>query len=179
MDRRPSSRIAGFYQRSLADRVAHVTGLGDGALLSAASRAWLEQGGGLSVDTADRMSENVVGTVGLPLGLGLNVRVGQRDYLVPMAVEEPSVVAAASNAARLVRLGAQLCDKDRNVINRDYERAWLPSAVQPGATTELPVKLTAPDKPGRYALKLDLVCEGIDGFEACGSQTTVKTLLVI
>ena len=78
-----------------------------------------------------------------------------------------------------MRLGAQLCDKDHNVINRDYERAWLPSAVQPGAATELPVKLTAPDKPGRYALKLDLVCEGIDWFEACGSQTTMKTLLVI
>ena len=87
--------------------------------------------------------------------------------------------AQATYGRRLVRLGAQLCDKDRNVINRDYERAWLPSAVQPGATTELPVKLTAPDKPGRYALKLDLVCEGIDWFEACGSQTTVKTLLVI
>jgi hydroxymethylglutaryl-CoA reductase len=105
MERRPSSRIAGFYQRPLADRVAHVAGLGDGELLSPASRAWLAQGGGLPVETADRMSENVVGTVGLPLGLGLNVRVGQRDYLVPMAVEEPSVVAAASNAARLVRLG--------------------------------------------------------------------------
>jgi hydroxymethylglutaryl-CoA reductase len=105
MDRRPSSRIAGFYQRPLADRVAHVAGLGDGELLSPSSRAWLAQGGGLPVDTADRMSENVVGTIGLPLGLGLNVRVGQRDYLVPMAVEEPSVVAAASNAARLVRLG--------------------------------------------------------------------------
>jgi Radical SAM superfamily/Iron-sulfur cluster-binding domain len=87
--------------------------------------------------------------------------------------------AQASYGRRLVRLGAQLCDKDRNVINRDYERAWLPSAVPPGATTELPVKLTAPDKPGRYALKLDLVCEGIDWFEACGSQTTMKTLLVI
>ena len=87
--------------------------------------------------------------------------------------------AQASYGRRLVRLGAQLCDKDRNVINRDYERAWLPAAVQPGTTTELPVKVTAPDKPGRYALKFDLVCEGIDWFEACGSQTTTKTLYVI
>ena len=87
--------------------------------------------------------------------------------------------AQASYGRRRVRLGAQLCEKDRNVINRDYERAWLPSAVQPGTTTELPVKLTAPEKPGRYALKLDLVCEGIDWFEACGSQTTIKTMLVI
>jgi hydroxymethylglutaryl-CoA reductase len=105
VERRPSSRIAGFYQRPLAERVAHVAGLGDGAMISPATRAWLEQGGGLPTELADRMSENVVATVGLPLGLGLNVRVNQRDYLVPMAVEEPSVVAAASNAARLVRLG--------------------------------------------------------------------------
>jgi len=102
---RPTSRIAGFYERPLAERVAHVAALGDGALLSAESRAWLERGGGLPVETADRMSENVVATVGLPLGLALNLRINQRDYLVPMAVEEPSVVAAASNAARLVRLG--------------------------------------------------------------------------
>jgi hypothetical protein len=87
--------------------------------------------------------------------------------------------AQASYGRRLVRLGAQLCDKDRRVINRDYERAWLPAAVEPGTITELPVKVTAPDKPGRYALKFDLVCEGIDWFEACGSQTTTKTLFVI
>jgi hydroxymethylglutaryl-CoA reductase len=51
------------------------------------------------------MSENVVATAGLPLGIALNLRLDGRDYLVPMAVEEPSVIAAASNAARLVRLG--------------------------------------------------------------------------
>jgi radical SAM family protein/iron-sulfur cluster protein len=87
--------------------------------------------------------------------------------------------AQASYGRRLVRLGAQLCDRERNVINRDFERAWLPTALQPGATTELPVRLTAPATPGRYALKFDLVSEGIDWFEACGSPTTTKTLLVI
>ena len=50
------------------------------------------------------MSENVVASVGLPLGVGLNFRINHRDYLIPMAVEEPSVVAAASNAARLMRI---------------------------------------------------------------------------
>jgi hypothetical protein len=87
--------------------------------------------------------------------------------------------AQASYGRRLVRLGAQLCDRNRNVINRDFERAWLPASLQPGATTELPVRVTAPDKPGRYALKFDLVSEGIDWFESCGSQTTVKTFVVI
>lgn len=99
---RPSSRIAGFYQRPLAERVATVAALGDGAL-SPASAAWLRAGGGLDLATADRMSENVIATAGLPLSLALNLRVNQVDHLVPMAVEEPSVVAAASAAARLAR----------------------------------------------------------------------------
>lgn len=97
----PTSRIAGFYRRPLPERVAHVRAAG---LLSEQSLTWLEQGGGLDVDIADRMSENVIGSMGLPLCLGLNFRINHRDYLIPMAVEEPSVVAAASNAARLVRI---------------------------------------------------------------------------
>jgi hypothetical protein len=87
--------------------------------------------------------------------------------------------AQASYGRRLVRLGAQLCDRERNVINRDFERAWLTASLQPGATTELSMMPTAPEKPGRYALKFDMVSEGIDWFEACGSPTTVKTLYVI
>jgi len=130
VERRPSSRIAGFYQRPLAERVAQVAALGDGEMLSEASRAWLAGGGGLPVDTADRMSENVVGTIGLPLGLGLNVRVNQRDYLVPMAVEEPSVVAAASNAARLVRLGGGFAaDADPPVMTAQIQLDDVPDAA--------------------------------------------------
>ena len=78
-----------------------------------------------------------------------------------------------------MRLGAQLCRRDGQVVNRDFERAWLPSTLQPGATVEVPMTITAPDKPGRYALKFDLVSEGIDWFEACGSPTTMRTLVVI
>jgi hydroxymethylglutaryl-CoA reductase len=57
----------------------------------------------LGFDAADHMIENAIGVVGVPLGLGLHVRVNGRDLLVPMAVEEPSVIAAASRAARLVQ----------------------------------------------------------------------------
>jgi hypothetical protein len=87
--------------------------------------------------------------------------------------------ATASYGRRLVRLGAQLCGPDGTVVNRDFERAWLPDTLPPGATARVPITITAPDKPGRYALKFDLVSEGIDWFEACGSPTTRKTLLVI
>jgi len=87
--------------------------------------------------------------------------------------------ARASYGRRLVRLGAQLCDQDGRLLNRDYERAWLPETLSPGATAQIPMTITAPDKPGRYKLKFDLVSEGIDWFEACGSPTTMKTLVVI
>jgi hypothetical protein len=87
--------------------------------------------------------------------------------------------AQASYGRRLVRLGAQLCDANGTVINRDYERAWLPEALQPGAQTTIPVTITAPVRPGRYALKFDLVSEGIDWFEACGSPTTTTPLIVL
>jgi hypothetical protein len=87
--------------------------------------------------------------------------------------------AQASYGRRLVRVGAQLCARDGSLVNRDFERAWLPATLQPSSSVALEMTLTAPDKPGRYALKFDLVSEGIDWFKACGSETTTKTLVVI
>lgn len=96
-----TSRLPGFYRERLEERLQQVAETG---LLSPASWAYLKQGGGLDLDVADRMSENVIAVHGLPLAVALNFRVNRRDVLIPMAVEEPSVVAAASNAARLVRM---------------------------------------------------------------------------
>ena len=96
----PTSRIAGFYKRSVRGRLDALT---RDAGLDPAARAWFDRGGGLDVDDADRMSENVIAVHGLPLGVALNFLVNGRDVVVPMAVEEPSVIAAASNAARMVR----------------------------------------------------------------------------
>jgi hypothetical protein len=87
--------------------------------------------------------------------------------------------AQASYGRRLVRLGAQLCAADGTLVNRDYERAWLPASLPPGARTQVPMTIKAPEAPGRYRLKFDLVSEGIDWFEACGSPTTTKTLVVL
>jgi len=86
--------------------------------------------------------------------------------------------AQATYGRRLVRLGAQLCAADGTVINRDFARAWLPHTVPGGARAEVPIEIPSPDRPGRYALKFDLVSEGIDWFERCGSRTTMKTLVV-
>ncbi len=60
----------------------------------------------LRIQTADKMIENVVGVFGLPLGLALNFLINGRDYVVPLCVEEPSIVAGLSAAARTARLSA-------------------------------------------------------------------------
>jgi hypothetical protein len=86
--------------------------------------------------------------------------------------------AQASYGRRLVRLGAQLCAADGTVLDRDYARAWLPQALGPGGRIDVPIEIPALRQPGRYALKFDLVCEGVDWFERCGSRTTTKALWV-
>jgi hydroxymethylglutaryl-CoA reductase len=95
------SRIPGFYRLTVEARRRE---LSERAELSIDDLHTLDHGG-LDTRTADQVVENVVGVYTLPLGVGLNFRVNGRDYLVPMAVEEPSVIAAASNAARMVREG--------------------------------------------------------------------------
>jgi hydroxymethylglutaryl-CoA reductase len=94
------SRLPGFYKLSVDDRralVAERSGVSLAALCSAL------EAGGIDAATADKLVENVLGTYALPFGLALNVQVNGKDRLVPMVVEEPSVIAAASNAARMAR----------------------------------------------------------------------------
>lgn len=102
MTEQKSSRITGFYKRSLAQRADLLAQWGG---LNADERAALTGESGLDATHADLMVENAVGVYALPLGVATNFRVNQRDYLIPMAIEEPSVIAAVSNAARLFRAG--------------------------------------------------------------------------
>jgi hydroxymethylglutaryl-CoA reductase len=97
-----TSRLPGFYKVSVDERRALV-GEATGADPADIARSLAD--GGLDETTADKFVENVVGTYALPYGVALNVRVNGHDHVVPMVVEEPSVVAAASNAARMVREG--------------------------------------------------------------------------
>ncbi|HOG28627.1 MAG TPA: radical SAM protein, partial [Vicinamibacterales bacterium] len=85
----------------------------------------------------------------------------------------------ASYGRRLVRLGAQLCDASGIVLDRDHARAWLPRPIGPGEQVAVPIEVLAPPQSGRYQLKFDLVSEGIDWFEACGSDTTLRPLVVL
>jgi len=94
------SRIPEFYKLSVEERVRVVHERG---LLSAADFRALSTGRHtLDLSAADKMIENVVGVMGLPLGLGMNLVVNGKQYVVPMVVEEPSVVAALGSACKLI-----------------------------------------------------------------------------
>jgi len=103
VDRRPpvQSRLGGFFKLGVPGRraaVAATTGLAEAGFHAL-------DPGSLDLDQADNLIENVVGTLGLPVAIATNFRINGVDFLVPMAVEEASVVAAASNAAKMIRAG--------------------------------------------------------------------------
>ena len=96
-----NSRISSFYNMTLDER--HIQ-LMEAAHLTPEDLLPFTTGG-LSSDAADHMIENVIGLYSLPLGIALNFQVNGRDVLIPMTLEEPSVVAGASFMAKLARAG--------------------------------------------------------------------------
>jgi hydroxymethylglutaryl-CoA reductase len=113
-----NSRWPGFYKLSIEERrqvAADALGISMADLGAALD-------GGLHRDTADKIIENVVGTFSLPFALTLNVQVNGTDYIAPMVVEEPSVVAAASNASRMIREGGGfLAEADAPVMTAQVQ----------------------------------------------------------
>ncbi len=99
---RPTSRLPGFYNQSRDARAAAVA---QWAGLSADELAALSGSSGLTPDQAEHMIENVIGVYALPLGIATNFLIDGVDRLIPMVVEEPSIVAGASYAAKLARAG--------------------------------------------------------------------------
>jgi len=96
-----SSEQPGFYKLPMAERlrlVQKLTGLSDEEVKT------LGNTGGLPAEVADRMIENVIGGITVPMSVATNFMINGKNYLVPMAIEEPSVVAAASNAAKMARV---------------------------------------------------------------------------
>jgi hydroxymethylglutaryl-CoA reductase len=92
----PELKVSGFYKMDIDERLLIIkekAGLSDLDLQTLKC--------GLDLKTANRMVENVIGMIQLPVGIAMNFRINSRDYLIPMAIEEPSVVAAASHAAKL------------------------------------------------------------------------------
>ena len=95
------SELSGFYKLPVADRVRL---LKEFAGLTEEEASLLQKPGALGFDIANRMVENLVGVMPVPLGVAMNFLINGKDMVVPMAIEEPSVIAAASNAAKMSRL---------------------------------------------------------------------------
>jgi hydroxymethylglutaryl-CoA reductase len=96
-----TSRISGFYKLPVEERIEKIQAF---AGLTDEEASMLRSMRGLDASTADRLIENVIGTMQLPLGIATNFTVNGKDYLIPMAIEETSVVAAASNGAKRARV---------------------------------------------------------------------------
>jgi hydroxymethylglutaryl-CoA reductase len=95
-----TSQISGFYKLTPKERLNHVREFAD---LTEEEVKILQSTGALEMELADRMIENVVGLFPLPLGIAMNFLINKKDYMIPMAIEEPSVVAAATYAAKMAR----------------------------------------------------------------------------
>lgn len=142
-----SSRIAGFHRKSPQERLDLVAAF---AGLDPATTAHLAEMGNLSPQLADKMIENVVATMNVPIGIATNVKVDGEDVLVPMATEESSVVAAVCNAAR-----------------QTYDAGFTTSV----SGTLMIAQVQAVDVPDPYAARLRLlekreeikaICDGCD-----------------
>ena len=109
-----SSEVPGFYKKKPSERLEYVKKF---ANLSEEETNAIGGYGALGEETANRMIENVVGTFPLPLGIAANFMVNKKEYMVPMAVEEPSVVAAATHMAKGTReTGGISADSDEPIM---------------------------------------------------------------
>jgi len=98
----PDSSISKFFEKSRKERLDIVRNF---ANLSNEELDILQnENGGISYDQADKMVENAIGTFSLPLGIATNFKINGKDYLIPMVIEEPSVIAAASKGAKVARI---------------------------------------------------------------------------
>jgi len=96
------SSISKFFEKTLKERLSAVADFSD---LSPDDLKIIEDAtGGISFEKADNMIENAIGTFSLPLGIATNFRINGKDYLIPMVIEEPSVIAASSKAAKTARI---------------------------------------------------------------------------
>ena len=136
----PDSSISKFFEKTLKERLGLIA---DFSGLSKDELKIIEDAtGGISFDKADGMIENAIGTFSLPLGIATNFQINDKDYLIPMVIEEPSVIAASSKAAKIARVqGGFKVEADESysigqiqVVNVDVQSA-IPKVI--GASNEI------------------------------------------
>ena len=98
----PDSSISKFFEKSRQERLDVVANFAN--LANEELEILQNDNGGISFDKADKMVENAIGTFSLPLGIATNFKINGKDYVVPMVIEEPSVIAAASKGAKVARI---------------------------------------------------------------------------
>ena len=98
----PDSSISKFFEKSRKDRLNIIANFAN--LTSDELNILQSDNGGISFDKADKMVENAIGTFSLPLGIATNFKINGKDYVIPMVIEEPSVIAAASKGAKIARI---------------------------------------------------------------------------
>jgi len=134
------SSISKFFEKSLKERLDVVA---DFSSLSQDELKIIENAtGGISYDDADGMIENAIGTFSLPLGIATNIRINDKDYLIPMVIEESSVIAAASKAAKIAKIHGGFKAKSEQsysigqiqIVNVDVQSS-MPKVI--GASTEI------------------------------------------
>ncbi len=189
-----SSRFPGFYRMTRGQRLGLL--VERGFLTAEQADTLAHSGAALPFEVADKMIENVVGCFELPIGLGLNFVINGRDYVVPMVVEEPSIVAAVSHSARIVRAsGGFTAEADRSVMTGQIQVVGCPdpdaaiarimerrealvaaaNAIEPGmqqrggGALDLDVRLLG--DPGKYSQML-VVHLYVDACDAMGANLT-------
>ncbi|MCH2405056.1 MAG: hydroxymethylglutaryl-CoA reductase, degradative [Nitrosopumilus sp.] len=127
----PDSSISKFFEKSRKERLDIVANF---ANLSHEELDILQSNnGGISYDKADKMVENAIGTFSLPLGIATNFKINSKDYIIPMVIEEPSVIAAASKGAKIARIkgGFEVtADESYSIGQIQVLDIDIPSAIQ-------------------------------------------------
>jgi hydroxymethylglutaryl-CoA reductase len=171
-----SSSISGFYKLSPKKRLALIKDFAD---LSDDECALLQETCSLSLEAADRMIENVIGAFPLPLGIGVNFLINNRDYLIPMAIEEPSVVAAASYAAKMVRTGGGFHTSSTAPVMIGQIQVVGIAAPEKAKQIVLEAKHEIMDKANAQDPVLASVGGGAKDLDAKVINTTVGSMLIV
>ena len=171
------SSISKFFEKSLKERLDVVA---DFSSLSQDELKIIEDAtGGISYDDADSMIENAIGTFSLPLGIATNFRINDKDYLIPMVIEEPSVIAAASKAAKIAKIHGGFKAKSEQsysigqiqIVNVDVQSS-MPKVI--GASTEI---LNLANSKSNTLSKLGKGCEW--KFPVKRYRLTLASMLIV
>jgi hydroxymethylglutaryl-CoA reductase len=171
-----SSTISGFYKLSPKDRLVFLKQYAD---LSETECSLLQNTGSLPLDLADHMIENVVGAMPMPFGIGVNFQINKHDYLIPMVTEEPSVVAAASYAAKMVRDGGGFHTSSTPPVMIGQIQVVGVADPEPGKTKVLAAKQDILKKANEQDPLLAKVGGGAKDVDARVIETKVGAMLIV